>query len=89
MRNVMGRYFFHLHDGIDIPDTIGSEHPDLASVRAEAVESISERTRGRLLHTADTSAWLMNVTNEAGFTVMVVSLSAAVQVTISAEQQTE
>ncbi|WP_260696644.1 DUF6894 family protein [Rhizobium laguerreae] len=45
----MARYFFNLHDGISIPDTVGSEHPDLQSVRLEAVETIAERLRGALL----------------------------------------
>jgi hypothetical protein len=76
----MERYFFHLHDGTDLPDTVGSEHDDIAGVREEAVESIAERVRGRLLDKENVSAWLMNVTNEAGTTVLVVSLSASVQI---------
>jgi hypothetical protein len=76
----MARYFFNLHDGISIPDTVGSEHPDLQSARSEAVETIAERLKGSLLEKVDVSAWLMNVTNEHGFTVIVLSFSAAVQV---------
>lgn len=76
----MARYYFNLHDGEDIPDTIGSEHDDIASVREEAVESIAERLRGRLLEKQDVSAWLMNVTNDTGLTVLVVSFSASVQI---------
>ncbi|KEQ07422.1 DUF6894 family protein [Pseudorhizobium pelagicum] len=75
----MTRYFFNLHDGISLPDTIGSEHPDLLSARSEAVETIAERLKGALLKKADISSWLMNVTDEYGFTVMVLSFSAAVQ----------
>lgn len=81
----MGRFFFHLHDGVHITDNIGSEHPDIASVREEAVESISERARGRLLRGSDTSAWLMNVTDETGTTVMVVSLAATVHIVGSSQ----
>jgi len=76
----MTRYFFNLHDGISLPDTVGSEHPDLRSVRREAVETIAERLKGSLLKKADISSWLMNVTDEHGFTVMVLSFSAAVQI---------
>jgi hypothetical protein len=75
----MARYHFNLHDGIDLPDPIGSEHADLAGVRKEAVESIAERLRGRMLNGKDVSAWIMNVTDEAGVTVLILSFSAAVQ----------
>jgi len=74
------RYFFNLHDGISLPDTVGSDHPDLSSPRSEAVETIAERLKGVLLKEADVSSWLMNVTDEHGFTVMVLSFSAAVQI---------
>ncbi|WP_246647450.1 DUF6894 family protein [Rhizobium laguerreae] len=60
----MARYFFNVHDGISIPDTVGSEHFDLQSVRREAVETVAERLKGALLKDADVSAWLMNVTDE-------------------------
>lgn len=76
----MQRYFFNFHDGVDFTDDVGSEHTDIESVRAEAVESISERLRGTLLKSKDVSAWLMNVTNESGFTVLILSMAAAVQI---------
>lgn len=76
----MTRYFFNLHDGISVPDTEGSEHPDLQSVRSEAVETVAERLKGTLLRKGDVSSWLMNVTDDHGFTVMVLSFSAAVQI---------
>lgn len=67
----MARYFFNVHDGISLIDTVGSEHPDVQSARHEAVETIAERLKGALLKDADISAWLMNVTDERGFTVIV------------------
>lgn len=76
----MRRYFFNLHDSVSLPDTVGSEHPDLASVRSEAVESIAERLKGAVLKETDVSSWLMNVTDEQGVTVLVLSFSAAVQI---------
>lgn len=74
----MTRYFFNIRDGADIPDTVGSELPDLASVRREAVEVTTEIVKGRLLANSDTAAWIVQVTDEAGITVMVLSLSASV-----------
>jgi hypothetical protein len=79
----MARYFFNIHNGISQTDSIGSEHSDMISVRAEAVESAGELLRGRLLEASDVSALLMHVTDEAGATVLVLSVSAAVQITTS------
>ncbi|MEB2848378.1 hypothetical protein GAO09_11240 [Rhizobiales bacterium RZME27] len=76
----MPRYFFHLHDGQDLPDLIGSDHPDVAGARAEAVESIAERLRGRLLEGSDVSAWIINVTDELGITVLILSFAATVHI---------
>lgn len=76
----MPRYFFNLHDGYDFIDDVGSEHPDLHSARAEAVENLGERMRGSLLIDRDVSACLINVTDEAGVTVLIVSLCAAAQI---------
>jgi hypothetical protein len=76
----MARYFFNVHDGISIADVVGSEHPDIESARCEAVETIAERLRGTMLAKSDVSAWLMNVTDEGGFTVIVLSFTAAVKI---------
>ena len=76
----MPRYFFNVHDGVSIPDSVGSEHVDVASARSEAVETIAERLRGTMLTNTDVSAWLMNVVDEDGFTVIVLSFTAAVKV---------
>ncbi|MBY3314482.1 DUF6894 family protein [Rhizobium laguerreae] len=76
----MARYFFNVHDGISLIDTVGSEHPDVQSARDEAVETIAERLKGALLKDADISAWLMNVTDERGFTVIVLSFTATVKI---------
>jgi len=72
------RYFFNIRDGADIPDNVGSELPDLASVRQEAVEVTAEIIKGRLLAKSDVAAWMVHVTDEAGFTVLVLSLAASI-----------
>lgn len=76
----MARYFFNIHDGTSIVDTIGSEHKDLLSVRNEAVDTISQRFHNALLRTSDTSSLLMNVTDQDGITVLMLSFSATVQI---------
>jgi hypothetical protein len=74
----VARYFFNIRDGQNIKDTEGTELPDLASVRTEAVEATTEIIKGRLLANADDASWIVQVTDEAGFTVMVLALSASI-----------
>ena len=76
----MPRYFFNLHDGLTLPDTVGSEHADLLSARQEAVDTLAERLKGALLKKTDISAWLMNVTDDKGFTVIVLSFAATIHI---------
>jgi hypothetical protein len=76
----VARYFFNMHDGESRPDNVGSEHDDVEGVRTEAIETIAERLKGALLRKADVSAWLMNVTDAQGLTVIVLSFSAAIQI---------
>ena len=42
----MPRYFFHVRDGQDLPDTEGTELPDLKTVRTEALRASGEMLRG-------------------------------------------
>ena len=76
----MARFFFHIRDGKTTLDTEGSEHADLASVRQEAVEATAQILQGRLLGHSDTASWLVQVVDEAGFTVLVLSLAASVHI---------
>lgn len=76
----MARYFFNVHDGVSLPDSVGTEHHDLESARSEAVETMAERLKGTMLKNTDVSAWLMNVVDDRGFTVIVLSLTAAVRI---------
>ena len=41
----MPRYFFHIRDGRDYPDDEGTELPNLAAVRAEALKASGEMLR--------------------------------------------
>src|SRR4051794_14724719 len=74
------RYFFNIRDGAEILDGVGSEHSDLAGVRLEALEATTELVKGRLLADTDTSAWIVQVTDETGITVMVLSLAASIHI---------
>jgi hypothetical protein len=53
----------------------------MVGVRTEAVEFIAGRVRGKVLNGEDTTAWLLNVTDEAEKTVLIMNFSAALHVT--------
>jgi hypothetical protein len=60
----MPRYYFHIKDGVDLPDNEGSEFADLDSARSEAV-----RLSGEILQEGHTSSlwqgqpWQLQVTD--------------------------
>lgn len=76
----MGRYFFNISDEEQNSDAIGTECADVAEVRSEAVETMQELLKGRLLQNNDRTYMAINVTDEAGKTVMIVGNTAFVQV---------
>ena len=72
----MPRYFFNVHDGQDLPDTEGTEYPDVDTAHREAFH-----TAGEMLKVADRKflrgdVWEMHVTDEAGRTVCRLRFSA-------------
>ena len=76
----MARYFFNMHNDISVIDDIGSEHADLDSVRAEAVEAVQEVSKGPLLSKGNLDAYVIHVTDALGATVLILSMTANVQV---------
>jgi hypothetical protein len=72
----MPRYFFHINDGKDIPDTEGVELPGLAEAREQAITSAGEMIR----HTGSVvwsgAEWSMHVTDEAGRSVFTLRFAA-------------
>ena len=57
----MPRYYFHLHNDVDVPDDEGTDLPDLAAARAYAVkqaqqligETVKDQARIVLSHRID------------------------------------
>ena len=72
---LMPRYFFNVIDGKNILDEEGTELPDRAAVRAEAI-----RTSGEMLTDMgdawDGEHWQMNVADESGRVVFRLQFSA-------------
>ena len=72
----MARYFFNVIDGKFLVDDVGAELPDLAAVRAMAIETAGAILRDEGSHLAAESEWLMFVTNKAKETVFKLRFSA-------------
>ena len=71
----MPRYYFHVHDGEDCPDLVGTELADDAAARAEAIVTAGSLLRelGSNFWGAD---WSMNVQTETGVPVCELRFSA-------------
>ncbi len=71
------RFFFHVRDGQDLPDTEGTELPDVAAARTKVL-----RTSGKMLRGNKGAAefwsgdnWTMTVTDEVGRPVLTLRFS--------------
>ena len=71
------RYFFHIRDGQDFPDTEGTELPDLKAVRTEALQASGEMLRSNKGTPEFWSGddWTMIVTDEASRPVLTLRFS--------------
>ncbi|SRR5258706_12735860 len=69
-------YHFNVHDGKDYPDREGSEHPDLAAARVEAIGRIAKILQDGAPGFWGGSAWHMDVANGAGLTLFTVMFLA-------------
>jgi len=59
----MERYFFDIKDGHDLPDEEGSEWPDLAAVRIEAVRYAAEVLKEMPERFWNAEEWTMTVSD--------------------------
>jgi hypothetical protein len=70
------RYFFHVIDGKDLPDTEGTELADIEEARAEAVVLSGELLRDLGGRFWNSSEWQIRVEDEAGDKVCALTFSA-------------
>jgi hypothetical protein len=70
------RYFFHVIDGKDIPDTEGTELADIQEARAEAVVLSGELLRDLGGRFWNSSEWQIRVEDEVGKEVCALTFSA-------------
>ena len=68
----MPRYFFHVRNGKDLPDTEGSELPDLNAARTEAIKASGEMLRDNKGGADFWSGhdWTMTVVDDKGGTIL-------------------
>ncbi len=69
------RYFFHVHDSVDIIDQEGTEFPSPEEARGEAVVTAGEILREVGRKFWNSPEWRMWVTDEAGETVCAIKFS--------------
>lgn len=65
----MPRYFFHVQDGQDFPDLEGTELPDLAAARAQAVQFAGSLLADQPETFWASGEWHLQVTDEAGLSL--------------------
>jgi hypothetical protein len=72
----MQRFFFHVQDGSETLDDVGTELPGLAEARAEAVRTSGEMLRDLGEQFWNSAEWRMWVTDETGRSVCALRFSA-------------
>jgi hypothetical protein len=65
-------YHFNVRDGVDYPDRVGSDLPDLAAARAEAVRRISDILNQGAADFWSGAPWNINVSDSKGLTLFTI-----------------
>jgi hypothetical protein len=76
----LARFFFHLHDDLDVPDEEGADLPDLDAARVYACQSARSLMCGTLLDDCRISLdHCIDIEDEGGAILAVVRFSDAVR----------
>ena len=75
----MPRYFFHVQDGRDFPDTLGTELPNEKAARDEAMEAGAQIVAGLGDKLWKVSDWQMRVVDEADHVILTLSFRGQMQ----------
>ena len=70
----MTRYFFHIHNGQEIPDESGTVLPGVKEAREEAVKTAGELLRGDGRDFWEGPDWTMQVTDATGVPVFTIKI---------------
>jgi hypothetical protein len=77
MERTMPRYFFHLHDGIEVPDRDGVEIAGPNEARVQALIACGEAIKELRGTFWEHAAWQMQVVDERGTAVCTLTLSGS------------
>lgn len=73
---MLPRYFFHIHDGADLPDDEGTDLPNLDAARNDAVRLSGEMLRDSGGSFWNSGEWSVEVADEAGLTLFTLTFFA-------------
>jgi hypothetical protein len=76
MEHTVPRYFFHINDGEDSPDTEGTDLADERAAHAQALATAGAILKEKGEESWDGSEWRMIVTDETGHVVCDLHFSA-------------
>jgi len=76
----MPRYFFHVHDGQEFPDREGTVLADREAARTESMMAAAEMLRDAALNLWTGEEWTMQVVDEKGRSVCLLTFSAKIEV---------
>ena len=65
----MPRFFFHVHDGVELIDHEGTELDDLDEARTQAIVFAGEMLKEKSSHLWTGSVWKMDVMDDSGIRV--------------------
>jgi hypothetical protein len=77
---MMPQYFLHVRDGIDAVDREGSEFPDLAAARSEAIEGLRQILAQEVLTGTMFTDGVVNIADEFGGHLETVTCKAALMI---------
>ena len=70
----MPRYFFDVHDGVDLLDLEGTECPDLTYVKSEAKKLLPQIALDELYRQGERKQYALSVRDEQGLVIYTASL---------------
>ena len=71
----MPRYYFHIEDSSNVPDTLGMDLPSLAAAKCEAVRYASKLICDEAQGFWDAGEFQMTVADEKGLTLFSINLT--------------
>lgn len=75
----MGRYFFHFHNGIEVPDLLGQDLPSFAAAHSHALAEVREMAVDAVRNGYLDLSYRVEVTDPHGNEIVTVSIADAIR----------